>query len=299
MADASYGDRSYIFQKCLRDCKKTNCTEDERFYQEQPLAEWLLQWTCPEECSYRCMWSTVDAFRKDGLEVPQFHGKWPFIRVFGIQEPASVVFSLLNGLCHLRIFTLRAQVPSRTPMFYVWHGLALVGFHAWMWAAIFHSRDTYFTEVMDYFCAFSLVLYNVFTLYCRILGTSPLWRPLTCGVVLVAVFIQHTCYLAFVNFDYGYNMQVNAGIGFTNVIGWIIWSFLHYKRQRYVWKCVVTVVVINALIALELGDFAPLWWTFDAHSLWHAGTVSLGWLWYSFIIDDSVYVLKQMSKKKS
>lgn len=48
------------------------------------------------------------------------------MRVLGIQEPASVVFSVLNSLYHLRIFTYRAAVPSSTPMYYVWHIVAAV-----------------------------------------------------------------------------------------------------------------------------------------------------------------------------
>ena len=52
--------------------------------------------------------------------------QWPFIRLWGTQEPASVVFSLLNGLGHLGIFYFRAKVPSTTPMYYVWHGSAIV-----------------------------------------------------------------------------------------------------------------------------------------------------------------------------
>jgi hypothetical protein len=47
--------------------------------------------------------------------------------VLGIQELASVVFSLLNGLYHLRILAYRRAVPSSTPMYYVWHVVAVVG----------------------------------------------------------------------------------------------------------------------------------------------------------------------------
>lgn len=52
--------------------------------------------------------------------------QWPFVRVFGIQEPASVIFSVLNGLCHLRVLSYRKAVPSSTPLYYVWHVVAFV-----------------------------------------------------------------------------------------------------------------------------------------------------------------------------
>lgn len=52
--------------------------------------------------------------------------QWPFVRVFGIQEPASVIFSVLNGLCHLGVLSYRKAVPSSTPLYYVWHVVAFV-----------------------------------------------------------------------------------------------------------------------------------------------------------------------------
>lgn len=41
----------------------------------QGLSESLLRWSCEDECKYTCMWTTVDAFQKDGLSIPQFYGK--------------------------------------------------------------------------------------------------------------------------------------------------------------------------------------------------------------------------------
>ena len=43
------------------------------------------------------------------------------------------------------------------------------------------------------------------------------------------------------------------------------------------------------------GDFVdhgePPWrWYLDAHSLWHAATVPLGFLWYSFLSDDAYFL---------
>jgi hypothetical protein len=35
----------------------------------------LLFWTCKENCSYLCMWETVNFFSSRGLYIPQFHGK--------------------------------------------------------------------------------------------------------------------------------------------------------------------------------------------------------------------------------
>lgn len=54
--------------------------------------------------------------------VPQFYGKWPFVRFFGIQEPASVFFSFLNLVAHWRMIRkFRSEVRNDSPMYYVWH----------------------------------------------------------------------------------------------------------------------------------------------------------------------------------
>ena len=37
--------------------------------------EKAFKWSCSDECKYHCMWITVEAFQKDGLDVPQFYGK--------------------------------------------------------------------------------------------------------------------------------------------------------------------------------------------------------------------------------
>ena len=41
----------------------------------QPWYLKLLVWECEDECKYSCMWDTVDNFRRDGRECPQFYGK--------------------------------------------------------------------------------------------------------------------------------------------------------------------------------------------------------------------------------
>ena len=50
-------------------------------------------------------------------------------------------------------------------------------------------------------------------LFCRAVGTDKWWKPAICASILVALFIRHTHYLAFVRFDYGYNMKFNIATG--------------------------------------------------------------------------------------
>ncbi|XP_059155699.1 post-GPI attachment to proteins factor 3-like [Physella acuta] len=292
-AKASNGDRSYIFGKCNESCLKNNCSNLTDFNLTQPLYMKFLQWTCRDECKYECMWTTVDAFSRDGSNVPQFYGKWPFVRYAGIQEPASMIFSFLNGLTHLAVLCYRSKVPSSTPMFHVWHGMALVGFVTWMCATIFHARDTPFTEKMDYFSAFGLVVYNLFSLICRVIGSSHQYILSVVVLLLAGLYGYHIHYLAFVRFDYGYNMKVNLIVGAVNGLGWLVWCYYNHRSKPYVWKCAAVIIGLNGLLILEVFDFPPLFWTLDAHALWHAGTVPLNILWYRFITDDALYKQKE------
>ena len=53
--------------------------------------------------------------------------QWPFVRLLGVQEPASVVFSVLNAAAHVTMVTkFRRRVSAASPMYYIWHCYALV-----------------------------------------------------------------------------------------------------------------------------------------------------------------------------
>lgn len=81
---ASPGDNHYVYQSCLQHCQQINCTTEfslSEFYQEQPFFESLLQWTCSDECSYRCMWQTVDVLQRKRQSIVQFHGKKFSLRI--------------------------------------------------------------------------------------------------------------------------------------------------------------------------------------------------------------------------
>ncbi|KAG1652139.1 Zinc transporter 9 [Nymphon striatum] len=218
--------------------------------------------------------------------------KWPFTRILGFQEPASVIASVLNALVlYFAWKNFKSRVPQTAPMYYVVCGMAVVGINAWIWSTAFHSRDNAVTEKLDYFCALSLVLYSFFTACIRFMGTNSIVKT-SCAAICLAFFVYHVHYLSFVSFDYGYHMKVNISVGLLNSGGWLMWCYLN-RKLRYSWKCFITIVCIDTLLLLELGDFPPFFWTFDAHSLWHFGTIPLPLLWYSFLADDCLHQLRE------
>ena len=49
------------------------------------------------------------------------------------------------------------------------------------------------------------------------------------------------------------------------------------------WLCLLCQVYFSvAAVGLEMLDFPPQMGHFDAHSLWHAATIPLGFIWYYF-----------------
>lgn len=151
---ASKGDKSIYFRECLAKTIYYNCTLikiENEFNLNQPIYLQLLGWNCYEESKYECMWKTVDYF-VDILkaDVPQFYGKWPFIRILGIQEIASVLASLIHFIINLYyIRQLSIKISKYSYMKYLWIGFGLVSLNTWLWSIIFHIRDVPFTEVIN------------------------------------------------------------------------------------------------------------------------------------------------------
>ncbi|GAB1296774.1 Post-GPI attachment to proteins factor 3 [Apodemus speciosus] len=129
LAGGSQGDREPVYRDCVLRCEERNCSGDalKHFRSRQPIYMSLAGWTCRDDCKYECMWFTVGLYIQEGHRVPQFHGKWPFSRFLFIQEPASAVASLLNGLASLvMLCRYRSSVPASSPMYHTCMAFAWV-----------------------------------------------------------------------------------------------------------------------------------------------------------------------------
>lgn len=297
-AQGSRGDREPVYRECLTSCERRNCSGAglRHFRSHQPLYMSLTGWTCRDDCKYDCMWLTVGLYVKEGYKVPQFHGKWPFSRFLFFQEPASAFASFLNGLANLVMLNrYKAVVPPSSPMYHTCIAFAWVSLNAWFWSTVFHTRETNLTEKMDYFCASAVILHSVYLCCVRTLGLKRPAFATAFGCFLLLFLACHVSYLTLVHFDYGYNMIANVAIGLLNLLWWLGWCMRNQQRLPYVWKCVAVVLLLQALSLLELLDFPPLFWVLDAHAIWHISTIPVNILFYSFLVDDSLYLLKANS----
>ncbi|KAF9484982.1 Per1-like protein [Pholiota conissans] len=312
---ASSGDRSGEFSQCVDSCNVDRCITPAT--PDLPLALRLTRWSCVDDCKYRCMHAITAKDVYQGKTIQQYYGKWPFWRLAGMQEPASVAFSLLNLWAHARgASKIRRRVSETHPMRSYYLTWSMVSINAWIWSSVFHTRDLPFTEKMDYFSAALAIMYalyytiiRLFHLYPRVPSQLTFTAKPTKSVkqrflalICTLAYISHVAYLLLLpRFDYTYNMAFNLTLGLLHNALWAIYSLpssislIHRfparpksYRPRFVAKAALFVFLTTAATGLELFDFPPWSLTIDAHSLWHLVTAPIALLWYDLLVEDSL-----------
>ncbi|KAI0176320.1 Per1-like protein [Hypoxylon sp. FL1284] len=304
-ASASAGDRLPEFRECVQVCTRENCDPNNN-PTHIPLHRRLLLWTCPQECDYTCQHIVTERRVSAGEAVLQFHGKWPFVRVLGMQEPFSVLFSVGNMLAHQSgLAKLRQAVPAGYPLRRYYELFAYFGVATWIFSSIFHVRDFRATEQLDYFAAGAGVLYGMYYTPVRVFrldrptprrrSVLRLWSLFCC-----VLYAAHVAYLKLWRWNYSYNMAANVVVGLVQNSLWSYFSWKKWRDSRKPWAVWPGVIVawLMMVMSLELLDFPPLWGALDAHSLWHLGTIGPTVLWYNFLVKDSLDDLANTVKTK-
>lgn len=140
LVSASSGDRRPEFIGCVSHCAFSRCPNSSaRPAESLPLR--LTRWTCLDECRYDCIHRLTTDDQANGRHIHQYFGKWPFCRLGGIQEPASVLFSLFNMWVHIQgAKKIVHRLPHQHPMrlyYLIW---SLTSINAWIWSSVFHTR---------------------------------------------------------------------------------------------------------------------------------------------------------------
>ncbi|KAI8390898.1 Per1-like-domain-containing protein [Radiomyces spectabilis] len=277
---ASTGDRLPEYRQCVQT------------FLDLPLR--LLKWSIPDDCRYQCMQTLTTRAKLQGDRIHQFHGKWPFLRLYGMQEPASVLFSILNGLFHARYYSkMKHQLSPQFDLKRHYLGMSVIAMNAWIWSTVFHMRDNSITEKLDYFSAGLYIMYGLYLGVLRIFYVRG-WPALAWSILCAALFMVHVAYLTLKpRFDYGYNMTACITIGSLQTSLWLGWSILQYTswgqvwRRPFAWLAGLSVVLVSCAMALEVFDFPPWYDVVDAHALWHAATIPLIPLFYQFLLRDA------------
>uniref|UniRef100_A0AC34QVM5 Post-GPI attachment to proteins factor 3 n=2 Tax=Panagrolaimus sp. JU765 TaxID=591449 RepID=A0AC34QVM5_9BILA len=178
----------------------------------------------------------------------------------------------------------------------IWKYYCYIGIIIWMFSTIFHSRDFWLTELLDYFGAFGIVCY---TFYVSIIFTFP-WLQRNQDGLKINYFIAG-CLIAFYStrvllfltgIDYGLNMfyciilSIITGIIY---ITWILKEIIQGKKRESL-KYLGIIIGIGLISAcFEILDFPPILWIIDAHSIFHALTIPTPLLLAKFAYEESEY----------
>lgn len=292
----STGDMQPAFIECVNDCIQQSTKEC-----SLPLSLVLTGWTCEADCKYQCMHRVEQLNKQMNITVQQqYYGKWPFTRMLGMQEPASVLFSLLNLYAHWRGFKqlLRRNTHKSNNMYLsqIYMALSVVNMNAWMWSSVFHTRDMPWTEKADYFGAMLNLVFAVWTSVYRLSlnfkNTERTSQPQQSSAVVLALFyVAHVWYLTSIpRFDYTYNMAAGVVVGLLQSVLWIIALFMIRSKPPHALKGLLCIIAVLSAMLLEVMDFPPLFGTLDAHSLWHLATAVIAPFWYSFLLDDIKWI---------
>ncbi|KAI9840540.1 MAG: hypothetical protein M1837_001555 [Sclerophora amabilis] len=221
-----------------------------------------------------------------------------------MQEPLSVLFSLLNLLAHKHgLAELDRQLPRNYSLAPYYRLFGYFGILSWICSMVFHTRDFDLTEKADYLAAGASIFYGLYYSPIRIFRLDqPRFRKdsLTTrshkSSVLrvwtffcVTLYAAHALYLTCWRWDYTYNMAANVAVGIAQNVLWTWYSVARYRRLKKPWAAWPGLIVawITLAMSLELLDFPPLGGYLDAHSLWHAGTVLPTLWWYEFLVRDA------------
>jgi len=299
IVSSSYGDTTHEYNYCVEERCVPSCD-----YTTFPLHIKLLGWNCLSNCRYTCQQDISQRRIELGKPILQYHGKWPFLRMFGLQEPASVLFSIGNAFAvFYGINQLVTKVPSSYPLYKLWYVYGWISLGTWIVSTLFHAKDNAMTETFDYLGATTMVMMSLYCMLVRISGRDQFGKiksqsQMYYGVPIFMLFLYHSYYMILSpRIDYGYNMKFTifiAVIHHSLLLGWGIWNF---NTRPHIKKAVWVILGTTAAVLLELGDFSPIWGVFDAHALWHAATMPLTALWWSFIVDDCVFESNRFKRK--
>lgn len=319
--NASAGDADPVYKACIEQCEKTGCVGGKCFqhcnfsdghhidgpwYLQEPLYQRWKRWDCQTDCRYHCMLAREKERKELGYKPVKYHGKWPFRRVYGIQEPVSVALSVLNlaiqfhgwvSFFILVNYKLPLR-PNKTPYYEytgLWHIYAMLAMNAWLWNAVFHSRDVDLTQKLDYSSGVALIGYSLLLAILRAFSVRVEAARVMIAAPIVAFVTTHILYLNFYQFDYGVNRIVCAAITIVQLLVWTMWAVVARHPAR--WKLLMVVVGGSLAMLLEFFDFPPLWEFVDAHAILHATSIPVSYLLWSFVRDDSEFRTSSLVKK--
>lgn len=118
---------------------------------------------------------------------------------------------------------------------------------------------------------------------------------------IVVLYARHVHYLfTHPSFDYGHNMFCCIGLSVITAVIYIAWIVKEWMIGAY--RPSLNTLLLTIFIGLgsalfEVFDFPPvLYWSIDAHSLFHLATVPVPILMAKFVRDETKYEIQKARK---
>ncbi|KAI5967891.1 hypothetical protein CANMA_002659 [Candida margitis] len=268
---ASPGDDLYAFQDCIYQCEQITCYNNhyyiDQYERGQELLDqgydlyyynpnWLfvdmplpwhlrlLGWNCQSNCDYQCQRVITAERRKHDEEIYQFHGKWPFQRIWGVQEVSSVLMSLGNLIVNYQFgFKRIYKIVTDTSLpllhrkqYYNTLVVVVVTMLAWTASTIFHTRDYPVTEHLDYYLAGATILSTFHALGSRLFSMYKRKNQIyqwTFSILCLSAYTYHVQRL-YRDWSYTYNMRANITIGLCQNLFYCLIVFKLYSKYYYI-----------------------------------------------------------------
>ncbi|ODV61299.1 Per1p [Ascoidea rubescens DSM 1968] len=271
VVNASPGDRLPEFKQCVQACQQLTCDNikptkslkrSNRFYNKDyfddpviPLHLKLLLWDCNSNCDYQCQ-KIINFVRKSkNQEIHQFHGKWYFKRLFGCQELASAVFSILNFMSHYYGYNILKKNISIAQKLKSSHGngynknnknnneiitllntykfTAIISICAWFFSTVFHIRDLNVTETLDYFFAGATVMSGFYSVTTRCFNLHLVQNSKKRALFIGLCLFIYSCHILrlTIKWGYSYNMKFNIFIGVVQYFEWFHVAITSFVRS--------------------------------------------------------------------
>lgn len=221
--------------------------------------------------------------------------KFRVTKIWGIEEPASVLFSTIGfiaSLISLAYYT-RLVFKNRKPWgeytYKICYYLPTFDILAVnLTSMCFHSKETWLNEKLDYAAAILVPFLILPTGIIRALEITQFSKQAFVFGISLPGFTWHEYEMLTVLFDYGRHMKLGAILTLMMTVVWFIWSATQiYKKKNLHSKWMLySIVSIVVLSPFEMRDFTPIWGFFDAHSLWHASINIISVSFWMFSILD-------------
>lgn len=292
--DSSAGDYDPNYRTCIRDCLKT-CTHgimhsnvtinamNSKTNYYIPLYQ-IIYLDCTDICKYGCI-DIITNIRND-LNQPmnKYYGHWPFKRYFGMEEPASSLFSLINTFPHLQYivqYFLNFKILHGKHKYYMSNWIFLYAISstiAFTCSTLYHSKKTEFYTLLDLISALFFIITGLFIVIRRTLLTyySNVYVIIMSFSILYGFFVYRAYNMILKNISFDNHMQLSIILVIITTILWILWIFLFnikyevsqkYSNIKYICLFCQIWFILSSL--LEIYDFPPIFEIFDAHSLWY------------------------------